>query len=503
MSKLKTISFILLLSAALFSACSNVQNETVWPPVLPASNEKGVASLSTPDLLTMPSEVRHILDSARHITLSVATEAPLVELVYHNELPNAALNGVGWSSWGDICLASNGKVYSGTGNHWYTDKGETYVYSWDPSAKEIKKIADVNKLTAAADDEIHFSKVHAPIFEGRDKKIYFTGTLDDGDKGGSKPILDKWSTNIPGGKLFQYDPASGKTIVYADFPPARVTATSVYDPNRNFLYCELEGDPRGVSFGVFDMGKKEWVFQTEPGVVSHHRNLMLDKSGNVYFNGVQDTLSVSEYQAHQEKQKGKTTSMLPADQIDRIRRLPLTEIWKYDPETGTVSPTKSKTLGGFRASTHESKSGFIYGTTMAGELFRYSPSADELTLLGSNFLDKGEYITVCVLSPDEKYMYYLPGAHGSAGFSGTPVIQYDITSGKQKALAFLSGPMSNAFNYSPGGTYGVKISKDGSTLYIGLNGSVAGSAKPKQHEAGFGLTSFAIVHIPAKERAGK
>ncbi|HEY1010622.1 MAG TPA: hypothetical protein VGE58_10950, partial [Daejeonella sp.] len=96
MSKLKTISFILLLSAVLFSACSNVQNKTVWPPVLPASNEKGVASLSTPDLLTMPSEVRHILDSARHITLSVATEAPLVELVYHNELPNAALNGVGW-----------------------------------------------------------------------------------------------------------------------------------------------------------------------------------------------------------------------------------------------------------------------------------------------------------------------------------------------------------------------------------------------------------------------
>lgn len=503
MLKMKAISFTILLFAGLLAACNNNKNEKMWPPVLPTANEKGIAALSTSDLLKMPAEVQHILDSATNINLSVASTVPAIELVYHNDLPNAALNGVGWSSWGDICLASDGKVYSGTGNHGNIDKGEAYVYSWDPSSKEIRKIADLNKVTGAGVEEIHFSKVHAPIFEGRDKKIYFTGTLDDGDKGGSDPILGKWNTNISGGKLFQYDPIAGKTIIYADFPPARVTATSIYDISRNVLYCELEGDPKGVSFGAFDMDKKEWIFQTEAGVVSHHRNLMLDKKGNVYFNGVQDTLSVSEYKAHREKQKGKTTSMLPADQIDRIRKLPLTEIWKYDPLTRTVSPTRSHTLGGFRASTHESKSGFIYGTTMAGELFRYSPSADEFTLLGSNFLDKGEYITVCVLSPDEKYMYYLPGAHGSAGFSGTPVIQYNIASGKQKALAFLSEPMSKVFKYSPGGTYGVKISEDGTTLYIGLNGSVAGSAKPKEHERGFGLTSFAIIHIPAEERADK
>jgi hypothetical protein len=137
---------------------------------------------------------------------------------------------------------------------------------------------------------------------------------------------------------------------------------------------------------------------------------------------------------------------------------------------------------------------------MAGELFRYLPVRDELSILGSNFLVKGEYITVCDLSPDEKYVYYLPGAHGSAGFSGTPVIQYNVATGIQKVLAFLSEPMTKAFNYAPGGTYGVKISKDGSRLYVGLNGSPPDALRPKGLGRGFGLTSFAVIYIPAKER---
>lgn len=499
-SFLRFLTFSSLLLACTVLSCSN-EKKAGWPPSLNGADENGVATLNTSELLEIPAEVQKVIDSAG-VHLSVASTVPTVDLVFHNELPDSALNGVGWSSWGDICLASDGKVYSGTGNHGHTDKGQTFVYSWDPGASVLKRIADVNQLTGAGPGDVHFSKVHAPIFEGKDKKIYFTGTLDDGDKAGMSPILEEWNSKIAGGKLFQYDPSNGKTIVYADFPPARVTATAIYDVNRDILYCELEGDPKGmegVAFAAFDMAKKEWIFRTEPGVVTHHRNLMLDKEGNVYFNGKQEVLSVSQLKELESK-SGRTTSMLPADQADRIRKHPVTQIWKYNPETKSVSATRSRTLGGFRSSTHETKDGFIYGTTMDGELFKYSPSKDELTLLGSNFLDKGEYITVSVLSPDEKYLYYLPGAHGSAGFSGTPVIQYNIAEGRQKAIAFLSEPMVKAFNYAPGGTYGVKISHDGSALYIGLNGSLAGEAKPKEHENGFGLTSFAVVHIPAEER---
>lgn len=486
----------------------NSKKQEIWPPDLPTANKNGIAMLETVNLLKVPSAVQDILDSTSNARLTVANGIPTVELIYHDQLPNAALNGTGWSSWGDLCLASDGKVYSGIGNHWKTDKGESYIYSWDSSTKKLKKIADLNKITGAKPDEVRFSKVHAHIIEGRDNKIYFTGTLDDGGKAGSKEMLEKWSTNISGGKLFQYDPASGKTIVYADFPPARVTATTKYDAKRNILYCALEGSPDGFAFGAFNMDKKEWIYQSSPGTIDNDRNFMLDNQGNIYFNGREIPAHATLRRKGQLKQNGKndeTTSMLPTSMDPGAKKVnTYTTLWKYDPTTNSITPTKSYFKSkGLRSSTRESKAGYIFGTTMAGELFKYSPTKDELAILGSNFLVEGEYITVCVLSPDEKYVYYLPGAHGSAGFSGTPIIQYDIAKGQQKALAFLSEPMIKAFNYAPGGTYGVKISNDGSKLYIGLNGSPPDSSRPEGLGRGFGLTSFAIFHIPSSERGGK
>lgn len=509
--------FILFILVFLSFSCQKPVEETAWPPDLPTANKNGVATLTGPELLQIPSTVQHILDSLPKVQLAVAREAPTVELVYFNDLPDPAFNGTGWSSWGDICIASDGKVYAGIGNHGGIEKGEAYVYCWDPSKGELKKIADINEITGAQPDDVHFSKVHAHIIEGKDKKIYFTGTLDDGGKAGSNPILEKWNTNIAGGKLFQYDPATGKTTVYADFPEARVTATIKYDGDRNILFCALEGDPAyndGFALGVFDMDKKEWIYKGIPGQIGLDRAFMLDANGNLYFNGRESydhtgarlKAMVDAWEKNLDM-KGDEGKLISASMIPKTKKRlnkdvgRYTTIWKYDRETNSVVPTNSYFKStGFRSETRESKDGFIYGATMGGELYRYSPSRDEITLLGSNFLEDGEYITVCDLSPDEKYLYYLPGAHGSAGFSGTPVIQYNIETGQQKALAYLYEPMNNRFNYAPGGTYGMKISNDGSTLYVGLNGSPSDSLRPEGLGPGFGLTSFAIIHIPASER---
>ena len=361
---------------------------------------------------------------------------------------------------------------------------------------------------------MHFSKLHAHIIEGIDKKIYFTATLDDGGKAGNGEILQKWTDRIAGGKLFQYDSQTGETIVYADLPKARVTANMKYDPIRNMLYCALEGDPAGYSLGAFDMSKKKWVFQTAPGWIGPlDRNFMIDKHGNIYFNGL-------EIPAHAERRliesledlkKGLAvidggpwipTSKLPVGRKRFIE--PYVTLWKYDPSTNSISPTQTFFKdAGFRSATKESSSGNIYGTTMEGQLYCYSPSTDKLTLLGSDFLVQGEYVTVCELSPDEKYLYYLPAAHGSSGFSGTPVIQYNIEKGEKKVIAFLEEPMMKAFNYGPGETYGMKISPEGSKLYIGLSGAAPLNSIPtgtSGRSDGLGLTSLAVVHIPNLEK---
>lgn len=516
--RLDNLVFIFLLNAFFLISCENNISESKlpWPPNLPKANENGVAVVEGEDLLKIPAPVQKILDSNKNIKLTVAQTAPKIEIAYFNDLPNAALNGTGWSSWGDICIAGDGKVYSGIGNHWGIEKGEAFVYCWDPTAQTLTKIADLNKVTGATGDEVRFSKVHAHIFEGSDKKIYFTGTLDDGGKAGVEPILSHWDGKIGGGKLFQYDPQTGETVVYADFPHARVTATVKYDSNRNLMYCAIEGDPAyndGVALGVFDMSKKEWIFTGTPGQVGMDRNFMLDKAGNLYFNGRESFEHTgvrlrAELDAWKKQEsavkEGKEipSSILPGPKKRLNRELPkYTTIWKYVPDRNDVVPTKSFfKSAGLRSETYEANDGFIYGTTMGGELFRFSPLKDQVDLLGSNFLEDGEYITVCDLSPDQRFLYYLPGAHGSAGFSGTPVIQYNIATGEQKALAFLFEPMNKQLNYAPGGTYGMKVSEDGSKIYVGLNGAPSDSLRPAELHEGFGLTSFAVIEIPQSER---
>ena len=121
-------------------------------------------------------------------------------------------------------------------------------------------------------------------------------------------------------------------------------------------------------------------------------------------------------------------------------------------------------------------------------------------MLGPNWL-AGSYTAVCVLSPDERYVYYLPGSHGGAFRDGTPVVQYDIARGRRKVLAFLAGAIEQACDYVPGGTYGIKLDADGSTLYVNFNGHASDRVRPAaMRPNGFGLCAFAAIHIPPSER---
>ena len=154
-----------------------------------------------------------------------------------------------------------------------------------------------------------------------------------------------------------------------------------------------------------------------------------------------------------------------------------------------------------RSATRMDGQGYFHGSThKTNQLISFNPGKKKLRTHGPTW-GHGQYTTVMVLSPDGKYLYYLPGAHGKAWTFGTPVIQFDLHSKTRKVLAFLGPAMEDAFGYVPGGTYGVKLSPDGSTLYVNFNGHLADPIRPAKHRPiGFGLCSFAAIHIPKAER---
>lgn len=451
-------------SAGVFIGHAAAQDAPVWPPPLRGA-KNGTVTLRSDRFLEVPEAVAQARRAQGAAEFTVAKAPPTVDLAFHGNLGPNAIGRRLWSSWGDIGLASDGKVYCGIGDHADDAGGDArcFLYVWDPAAKILTQVVDMNRVIPPQPGRPAWSKVHAKIDEGADGQILFSCTLNDGNRAANANF--RWTKQLPGGQLYQYDPQKRQTTVLATLPGApRCTATSLYDRQRNTWWCNLEVGGNAL-YGL-DLAKRRPVFQSADGTVGFNRNFALDRAGNIYFNGPQSNL------------------------------------WKYDRNTNRVAQTKTNfgKSPGMRSSSRESRDGQIFGTLQqTGQLFRYSPARDNLALLGPCW-HTGDYVTVAELSPDERFVYFLPGAYGQATRSGTPVIQYDIANNRRKVIAFLAPAFAQTHDYAPAGTYGAKISSDGSTLYVNFNGHPTKNLPKHLRPNGFGMCAFAAIHIPRSER---
>jgi hypothetical protein len=441
-------------------------NKGAWPPPLPGAGKNGSVTLTSDRFLETPVDVGIWLEDDGAADFTVAKEAPIVDLAFHQDLGPDAANRRLWSSWGDIGLAADGNVYCGIGDHGDDAGGDArcFLYRWDPETKTLRQIVDMNKVVPPRPGQPAWSKVHAKIDEAADGKIYFCCTLNAGNRAGDERY--GWTKELPGAQLYRYDPATEKVEVFANLPPKRCTATSLLDRERNIWWCNLEAGGGDALFGL-DLSTKKVVFQSKDGEVGFNRNFALLHDGSILFNAAESRLGLV------------SSSSRKLSQLDAV-----------------FEETK-----GMRCSTRESSDHFVYGSTHgSNQLFRFHTQTMKLELLGFNWLS-GQYTTVMVLSPDERFLYYLPGAHGKAFLHGTPVIQYEIATGTRKVLAFLAEGLKEKTGFVPGGTYGIKLSKDGGTLYVNFNGHAAEHQRPSRMKPiGFGLCAFAAIHIPESER---
>ncbi len=436
-----------------------------WPPRSLDADNKAI-TLSTKRFLDIPADVAATREDEGVAEFVMAKHPPTVDLAFHQNLGPAPAKRRLWSSWGDICVARNGRVYVGIGDHDNDAGGDgrCFIYCWDPASKTLFRIVDMNQVVPPREGQPAWSKVHAKIDEGPDGGILFSCTLNAGSRAGQPQY--KWTEQLPGGQLYRYDPTSGETAVFANLPPKRCSATSLVDPKRNIWWCNLEAGDGDTLFGL-DLTTRKVLYQGQDGSVGFNRNFALAADGSIHFNGQEGEILRLDPETYKTKKAGATT---------------------------TDSP-------GMRASTRESGKGEIFGVThKTNQLFRYRPSNGEFQLLGPTW-STGQYTTVAVLSPDERFVYYLPGSHGQAFQYGSPVVQYEIATGIRKVLAFLAPAFEERFDYVPGGSYGVKLSGDGSTLYVNFNGHAADPVRPSHmRPIGFGLCSFAAIHIPQSER---
>ena len=457
------------LAAGRLPAQQQPQN-VAWPPTL-RNARNGTVTVTSQRFLDIPDSVAMMRNQEGVAPFVMAETAPTVDLAFHGQLGENAVTRRLWSSWGDICLTQNGQVYCAIGDHGDDAGGDArcFLYRWNPQQKTLTQVVNMNQVIPPREGQPAWSKVHAKIDEGSDGKIYFSCTLNDGNRAHNDNY--HWTRQLPGGQLYQLDPQNNRVSVITDLPNGRCTATSILDRQRNIWWCNLEVG--GNAIWGYDLANRRQVFRGEDGSVAFNRNFALARDGSIYFNG----------------EEGR--------------------IMKVDGRTRQVSRTNSAFMGtpGMRSSTLQARNGWIYGTThrarnsaQSGQLFRYHPGMNQLAMLGPAWM-REDYVTVTALSPDERYVYYLPGAHGGAFRNGTPVIQYDIANNRRKVLAFLAPVFEREHAYLPAGTYGMKVSADGSTIFVNFNGHAADRIRPdNMRPNGFGLTSFAAIHIPRSER---
>ena len=87
-----------------------------WPPPL-SGLEDGVTTVKLDRFLQIPEAVAAFRNDDGVAPFVVAQEPPMVDLAIHRNLGTAPAARRLWSSWGDICLADDGRVYVGIGDH--------------------------------------------------------------------------------------------------------------------------------------------------------------------------------------------------------------------------------------------------------------------------------------------------------------------------------------------------------------------------------------------------
>ena len=387
---------------------------------------------------------------------AVAREAPEVEFAV---LPGQWQGAELWSAWGDAIWASDGKCYASIGDH-HSPHGCSYVYQVDPDEKTVKLVVDVNALLKIPEDKYTAGKIHAPLVDLGDGWLYFV-TYRGSVRGTTE------ERGYKGDWLFRYDFESGKVENLGIMVPhSSVPVLIGHRPTKRLYGLSAPGqtmpEPRNQFF-VYDIGQRKLIFAGGPETTMC-RALILADDGRAYY----------DHDGH---------------------------LVGYDPDKNVVTQTKAKLPGGnLRAASRPDAKGLTYCFASDGTGFSFNTrensfKATAIKETTKSFVTGPLYTAVCKLSPDERYLYYSPGAHGRTSQQGTVLMQLDVKTGRRKVLAFLNAYLREKKNYNLGGTYAISLNKDGSKVFICWNG---GSMDQRKQE--FGLCSVMIVHIPESER---
>lgn len=420
-----------------------------YPPLLPDGAE--VITDSSPEFLQVPAWAEDLgLDTSR---FTVAKTPPTIDFMY---FPEQNQRGNPWSDWGDG-LAIDGKYYAGIGDHAF----KAYVYEYDAKTKKLRTLVDIAKFLDLPQGHYLPGKVHSRIDMGKDGWLYFTT-----HRGSAKYTTDAY--HFKGDWLFRHQPQTGKTEIVAAGPAGKESLpTGRLDPERMIYYA---GTQQNNIFAAVDAATGKVLYKSAPNGGPYRYVVLSSSTGRVYYTGKKHV-------------ENKTVAC-------------------FDPATRTVKEIP----GGFniRSATRELPGGIVYVNDWQGNLYRFDVKQESFAKIGHLGIIKtdskqwrGAYVTSLDADPSGRYLYYTTHAHGGLARMGSPIMQYDTKTNKKKVIAFVNNFYAKKCGYAADGSFGSDVSRDGSTLYITMNGLRAGEGSGSRY---WWACALFVIHIPVSER---
>ena len=382
--------------------------------------------------------------------VTIAKTAPVVDFAFY---PEQNYPGNPWSHRSDGIVVGD-KYYSSSNDH-LAPKGTAHLWEYDAGLKKFRLLCDTTKYLESvkafpADMNYRPGEMQSRIDLGSDGWLYYAT-----DRG--SPTVTHDANGYRGEWILRTNPKTMETEIVATHPVAKHTIPcSVLDPKRMIFYggtaVGKDAANQKIQFFALDVRTKKLLITADDGP---YRTLLFSpQTGKVLWEGS-----------------------------------------AYDPATNKI--TKA-TVPNVRSASTETADGIIYGTSgTKADLWAYHVKTDVLKQLGNVGVAKQEYIASLEVDPTGRYLYYVPGAHGGASADGTPIVQYDLTTGKRKVLAFLHQHFWDKYGYALDGSFGNALDEKGERFFISWDGWRRGQPR------GWESAAITVVHIPAAERAGR
>jgi len=408
-----------------------------YPPKLP--DGQTVVTEKTPAFLTPGPNLRD--------GVAIAKTPPVVDFAFY---PEQNYPGNPWSHRSDGMVVGD-KYFSSSNDH-LAPRGTAHLWEYDALKKSFRLLCDTSKFLESMkafppDMDYRPGEMQSRIDLGSDGWLYYAT-----DRG--SPTVTNDTRGWKGEWILRTNPATLETKIVATFPiPKHTIPCSVLDPKRMIFYGGTapgkDAANQKIQFFAFDVKAGKMLIVADNGP---YRTLLFSPStGRVLWDGKM-----------------------------------------YDPATNKISAANVPDV---RSGSRETDQGIIYGTSgRTADLWAYHVKTDELKQLGNGAVGKQEYISSVEVDPSGRYLYYVPGAHGGAAGDGTPIVQYDLQSGKRKVLAFLHQHFWDKYGYALDGSFGNALDTQGERLFISWDGWRKGQPR------GWESAAITVVHIPASER---